>query len=38
MLANGGVNGVNKGTDKGGRLANNHRRLQAIGDPHDQRA
>ena len=31
MRANGGVNGFNKGTDKGGWLANNHRRLQVIG-------
>ena len=38
MRANGSVNGVNKGTDEGGWLANYHRGLQAIGDVHDQRA
>ena len=37
MRANGRVHGVNKGTHKGGWLANHHRGLQAIGDMHDQR-
>ena len=38
MLANGVVNGFNKGAHKGGWLSNNHRRLQAIGGSHNQRA
>ena len=37
MRANGSVHGVNKGTHKGGWLANHHRCLQAIGDVHNQR-
>jgi hypothetical protein len=37
MLANGGVNGFNKGTHKGCRLSNNHRPLQAIGTPQAER-
>ena len=37
MRADGGVNGVNKGTYKGGWLANHHRCLQAIGHVHNQR-
>jgi len=38
MHANGGINGVNKGTHEGGGLSKHHRYLQAIGDVHDQRA
>ena len=30
VLANGLINGIDKGAHKGGRFANNHRRLQAI--------
>jgi hypothetical protein len=37
MRAHGVINGFNKGAHEGGWLAKNHRRLQAIGGPHDQR-
>ena len=38
LRANSGVNSFNKGTHEGGWLSNNHRRLQAMGDVHAQRA
>ena len=38
MRANSVINGCNTGTHEGGWLSNNHRRLQAIRGPHDQRA
>ena len=38
MLANGGVNGFNKGAYEGGRLTNNHRCLQTSRGPYDHRA
>jgi hypothetical protein len=37
MLANGVINGFNKGAHKRRRLAKNHRRLQAIGAPQAER-
>jgi hypothetical protein len=38
MRANGGINGVNKGTHKGRRLTKNHQRLQTIGAPQAERS